>query len=180
MRPALALLIILAPLGCTVEGEDVMTTFADPTSNPSGNPTTTNDGDTESSQGSSDTESAQTGSDDATTASPTSGSGGGSETGPAPDEQPETGMYSECMTVGDCIGQTTCVIVPGAEMGFCSSSCADPGMDCVANPGASSTAAPSCVDDGGGLQVCALACDGGLTCPGGMECLALGGAMVCV
>lgn len=173
---------VLGALGsaCTVEGEDVMTTFSDLTMNPSGNPATSDDGDTEPSE---DTgaDTGDTGSDDVATTSPmTTDPGESGATGDPPvDEQPDSGMYSECATVGDCIGQTTCVIVAGAATGYCSSTCSDPLADCDPNPGATSNAAPVCVDDGG-IQVCALGCQGGLTCPGGMECLSHGGTQVCV
>jgi hypothetical protein len=87
-------------------------------------------------------------------------------------------MYSACAGVGECIGLTTCVLVGGT--GFCSNgSCADPVADCDPNPSATSTAPAACVDDGAGLQVCALSCASGQTCPGGMDCLALGATMVC-
>ena len=159
----------------------MMTTF-DPTADPSGNPATSDEADTEPASTEGDSGSGETGLDDmASTTSPgTTEPAESGETGTPVGEQPESGMYSECATVADCIGQTTCVIVPGAPMGFCSHACADAGTDCTPNPGATSNAAPACVDDGNGMQVCALSCDGGLTCPGGMECASLGASMVCV
>ena len=159
----------------------MMTTFGDPSADASGNPPTTSTTQTSgSSETSSDTEMGS-GSDSSggNTSNATTDPSSDSSGSPA-DEQPEDGMYSECATVADCIGQTTCVIVPGAPMGFCSHACADAGTDCTPNPGATSNAAPACVDDGNGMQVCALSCDGGLTCPGGMECASLGASMVCV
>lgn len=175
----LALAVALA--ACTVEGEEVATTFADPTANPSGTPPATSEGDTEATAGSSGTASSSGAADSGDTSTPASGSGSeGGSSGTMPvDEQPENGMYSACTVVGDCVGLTTCVLV-GAS-GFCSSGgCADPVADCDPNPSATSTAPALCVDDGTGtMMVCALSCAGGQTCPGGMDCLPLGTTMVC-
>lgn len=100
---------------------------------------------------------------------------------PPIDEQPADGMYSECATIADCFGLTTCVLVPGGmAAGYCSNTgCVNALIDCDPNPGATSSAVPECVDNGIGAFVCALGCSGGLTCPGGMDCLALGATMVC-
>lgn len=175
---ALAMALTLVFAACTVQGEEVATTFHDPTANPSGTPPGTSDGATAgTSGGSSDSASA----DSADTSMPPgsdSGSDGGSSGMPPVDEQPADGMYSECAGVGDCIGLTTCVLV-GAT-GFCSNAgCVDPVANCVPNPSATSTAPPACVDNGAGLQVCALSCATGQTCPGGMACMPLGATMVC-
>lgn len=174
------LALLVALVGCTVEGVEVATTF-DP-NGPSGAPPTTSEGDTEMSGSTgSETASPSTESDDTSSPPMTdSGSGSGSDgsTGSMPvDEQPEDGMYSECMDVTQCIGLTTCVMA-GAT-GFCSGSCADPVADCDVSPSATATAPPLCVDNGAGLVVCALSCGGGQTCPGGMDCVALGATMVC-
>ncbi|MEM7154774.1 MAG: hypothetical protein AAF799_18130 [Myxococcota bacterium] len=156
---------------CNVDTEDVATTFADPTSDPD-------------SMGSNS--SAEATGDDAPEDSETQVATGdvetsGGATGDPADEQPEDGMYSECLTNTDCIGLTSCVLVGGASTGFCTSAgCKAPASDCAANPGATATAAPACVEDATGAQVCALACSMDATCPLGMECLALGEAMVCV
>jgi len=188
LRSALVLGSILAsvsPLGCTVKGEEVATTFFDPMTSASGPPATSGneetEGDTDPPATSSDTEatadSGNTSSattDDPMTTSPDS-SGGGE------DEQPSSGMYSECASGAECIGLTTCVVVPGAEGGgFCSNAgCGNPLASCVPNPGATSTATPACIDDGSGMMVCALSCTGGATCPTGMQCLPVGGTMAC-
>lgn len=166
--------LVVALAACTVEGEDVATTFADPTANPSGTPPTTSEGDTEATAGGSGSSGSA---DSGDTQAPATGSDGSSGAPPV-DEQPANGMYSACMGVGECIGLTTCVVV-GAT-GFCSNGgCADPVADCDPNPSATSTAPAACVDDGTGLLVCALACAAGQTCPGGMDCVALGTTMVC-
>lgn len=169
----------MALTACTVEGREVMTTF-DPSA--SGNPPTSG-----SSQSGSDTEpSTSTAADTADTSSgsgtssatsdPTSGSSGA----PA-DEQPEDGMYSECASVADCFGLTTCVLVAGTPMGgYCANTgCVNAMIDCEPNPGETSTAALACVDNGFGAFVCGLDCSLGQTCPTGMACLALGLTMVC-
>ena len=155
-------------LACNVDTDDVATTFADPTSDPDGM-----DGSGAGATGDDAPEDTDT---PATSGVATSAG----ETGSG-DEQPETGMYSACIAKAECIGQTNCVLVGGAMTGFCTSAgCMDPVADCVANPGATATAVPACVDDGDDAQVCALSCSMGETCPVGMECLTLGDAMVCV
>ena len=173
--------LAVALAACTVvEGTDVATTFGDGSaSNPSGAPPTTSEGDTEASGGSSGTAGDSGSADSGDTSTPATGSDseGGSSGAPPVDEQPEDGMYSECVGVGECIGLTTCVLV-GAT-GFCSGGCADPVQDCVPNPSATSTAPPLCVDNGAGLMVCALSCSMGQPCPGGMDCMPLGATMVC-
>lgn len=175
----IALAVALA--ACTVEGEDVATTFFDPTSNPSGTQPTTSVGDTEATASASESggsNASNVSADSGDTQSPPATGSDGSSGAPPVDEQPEDGMYSECMGVGDCIGLVTCVLV-GAT-GFCSNAgCVDPVADCVPNPSATSTAPAACVDNGAGLQVCALSCAGGQTCPGGMMCVGLGATMVC-
>ena len=70
-----------------------------------------------------------------------------------------TGMVS-CLTSSKVEGANVCMI----------SGCED-ACDCFAPP-ATGTAEVVCADilEGGGMA-CALACDGGQTCPDGMECL---------
>lgn len=121
--------------------------------------------------------------------SESSGSGSGSATttpsddatgnDSGPDEQPADGPYSACVSAVECFGTTACVLVMG-NLGFCTNNCTIPG-DCGPSP--AGTATPACVTapvGGTDMQVCALDCSGGKTCPGGMECLALGASMVCV
>lgn len=169
----------VALAACSVEGEDVATTFFDPTANNSSVPPTTSVGDTEATAAGSMSDGPADSGDTSPPPATDSGTGdGGSSGSPPVDEQPENGMYSECMGVGDCVGLTTCVLT-GAT-GFCSNGgCADPVQDCVPNPSATSTAPPLCVDNGAGMMVCALSCAGGQACPGGMECVPLGATMVC-
>lgn len=172
---------------CTAEGTDVATTFGDPMSmsgNGSGSGSDASAGTTDESEGPPPATD-----DSGPPPDPTTGPGTTDDTSdpsdssgsPPPDEQPASGMYSECARQTDCIGQTICVVVLGAESGFCSTDpCTDAPMQCQPNPGATSTATPSCVMDTAGNSVCALLCSGGLTCPGGMECLELGAEQVCV
>jgi hypothetical protein len=172
--------LAVALTACTVEGQEVATTFFDPTVNQTGTPPTTGDeDDTESTGGPGGTTGSSGSVESGDTSTPATSTGsGGASTGSPVEEQPEDGMYSECADVGNCIGLTTCVLA-GAS-GFCSNAgCADPVVDCEPNPGATSTAPPACVDNGAGLQVCALSCATGQSCPGGMDCVALGAAMVC-
>lgn len=174
---SIALAVALA--ACTVEGEEVATTFFDPTANQSGTPPATGDGDTETTGGAGETSGSSGSVDSGDTSTPmTSSDGADASTGAPVDEQPQDGMYSQCAGVGECIGLTTCVLVGGT--GFCSNAgCDDPVADCLPNPSATSTAPAACVDNGAGLQVCALSCAGGQSCPGGMDCLALGASLVC-
>lgn len=170
----------VALAGCTVEGTDVATTFADPTANPSGTPPATSQGDSESTDGSAESVGSTDPAGTSATSTPTSSAGtDAASTGAPPvDEQPEDGMYSACAGVGDCIGLNTCVLA--GAVGFCSNTgCADPVANCDPNPSATATAPATCVDNGAGLQVCALSCAGGQSCPGGMDCVALGATMVC-
>lgn len=184
--PWLTLTIPLAfALACSVEGEDTLSTFGDPTNDPNSGGSGTGASDSDSTADSGTPPATDSGTPDPTTgpvatSDPTSDEG--SSDGPPPEnEQPASGMYSECDFVTDCIGQTTCVAVLGADAGFCSiDNCSDPAAQCVANPGATSTATPACVIDIMGASVCALECTGGATCPGGMECRVLGRREVCV
>jgi hypothetical protein len=171
---SIALALTLA--GCTVEGKEVATTFGDPTVNPSGTPPpTTSEGD----EATASSGSASATADSGETAMPATAGSDGASTGAPVDEQPEDGMYSACAGVGECVGLNICVLAGAA--GFCSNTgCLDPAANCLPNPSATSTALPACVDNGAGLQVCALSCAGGQTCPGGMDCVALGATMVCV
>lgn len=160
------------------------TTFSDPTANPTANPTNSPPGDgsagesTEGTGGSEGPSSESAGSGTSGATATTASSAEDSTGAPSVDEQPGNGMYSECAGVGDCIGLNTCVTT--IEGGFCSNTnCTDPVSQCAANPGATSTAPPSCVDNGQGQMVCALVCAGGQSCPGGMSCVALAGTSVC-
>ncbi len=188
LRIALALGLLIAavaPTACTKTGEEVATTFFDPGAMSSSPPTTSNgetDGDTDPPETSSATDDPSETAESGATSEATTNTTMSSDTSGGPGvEQPEDGMYSECASVADCIGLTTCVIVPGAEGGgFCSDNgCGVPGDDCDPTPGTTASAAPDCIDDGSGALVCALSCAGGQTCPVGMECLAVGVTMAC-
>lgn len=106
-------------------------------------------------------------------------SGDGTTGGAVPpgDGQPMDGMWSHCTTAEECgpIPALCIYMVDQNENpvdGFCTeTSCANPAVDCVANPGG--TAPPVCVPmmiDGMADQVCALNCGAG-TCPMGMVCM---------
>jgi hypothetical protein len=91
-------------------------------------------------------------------------------------------MYSDCLDVADCVGQTTCVTIDDAGMnpadGFCTTApCTDPGTDCNPSPGG--TAEPICIEisvGGNPAMGCALDCSAGKTCPNGMLCYTLPGS----
>ena len=171
---------------CTVDGEDGATSLGGTTV--PGTSVTTTVGTTVASTSVSSTST----SDDQTTSDDETSAGSGPEattdptaeddtnaSGTGPDEQPADGLYSACVDVTECFGATVCVLVMG-NLGYCSTNCAIP-SDC--DPSPAGTATPACVVgsvNGTDMQVCALDCSGGKTCPGGMECLALGASMVCV
>jgi hypothetical protein len=106
-------------------------------------------------------------------------SGDGTTGGALPpgDGQPMDGMWSHCTTAQECgpIPALCIYMVDENENpvdGFCTeTACANPAVDCVANPGG--TAPAICVPmeiDGMADQVCALNCGAG-TCPAGMVCM---------
>ncbi len=110
---------------------------------------------------------------------------GGESSGGTPSEQPEDGMYSQCVSVVDCIGLTACLTVndsSGAPIDpFCTAgSCESPLAQCDPTPGG--TAVPIClpVDMAGVMDnVCALDCSMGQQCPAGMECKTLAEGAIC-
>lgn len=179
----------VATCACTVDGEDGATSLGGTTVPATSATTATTTVGTATAMSTSATSSASDESDESDsddsiddTSPPTSDdtsppddtSGGGSGT----DEQPADGVYSECETVVQCFGATACVTI--MSDGYCSIACAIAG-DCPPSPGG--TAAAACVPaniSGVDMTVCALDCSGGKTCPGGMECAALGASMVCV
>src|SRR5262245_7529709 len=92
---------------CTVEGQDMATTFADPTANPmtmTAPPPTTSEGDSEATGGSAETAPPAESGETSPPATTTADSGSASTGAPPADEQPEDGMYSACAGVGECIG----------------------------------------------------------------------------
>jgi len=153
-----------------------------PTTNPTSF-TTSMSATTDPSSGTTDDVSTS-GVDPSTTASDDDSDGGTSAASTAEDtggpiEQPDTGMYSHCTSVAQCVGLNICVVV-AVDDGFCSTTpCAD-AASCVASPGG--TATPICAEVMVGMTMstaCALDCSGGKTCPGGMICAALGANMIC-
>ncbi len=181
-------LIVAALASCTVDSEDGQTGFG-PTTTPTSFTTTsmtmtattvdptasTTDAVSTSADDDGGTTMADSGDDGSGTSAATdAGTTGGV------DEQPDSGMYSHCTSVAQCVGLNICVVV-AADDGYCSTTpCTDPTTSCVASPGG--TAIPACVDVMVGMAMstaCALDCSAGKTCPGGMICAALGAAMVC-
>src|SRR5690606_6117591 len=100
--------------------------------------------------------------------------------------QPESGMYSDCLSTAECIGQDACITVLDEQQapidGFCSKDdCVDPITDCEPSPGG--TATPVCFSlmlMGAPAEVCALDCAGGESCPAGMVCREVTGGSICV
>jgi hypothetical protein len=124
--------------------------------------------------------------DDTGTAEPgNTGDGGATETGTgeaAPDgAQPDEGLYSHCLASDECtIGN--CILRGDHTNGFCTQECyeGDPDL-CAPSPGG--TAERTCIQVVG-LQICALDCSSGKTCPTGMDCVAendeLGPREICI
>jgi hypothetical protein len=107
---------------------------------------------------------------------PTDTDGGG--TGGAT-EQPASGMYSECTSAVDCVGQTQCVTTDDGMDGYCSSSCLAPAMDCDDAPGGSAPVICAMMT-GGPTAVCALDCSVGQQCPTGMSCQTTADGTFCI
>jgi hypothetical protein len=184
----LPLTVLLGVLACTVDSEDgatslggssFSTTVAMTTASTTvGSSSTTAGSDSSSSAPDEDASSA---SGSATEPDPEESSGDASESSSGGvDEQPADGMYSACESAVDCFGVQGCAVVM-PNVGFCTNGSCTDASTCVASPGG--TAVPACVPamlNGAATQICALDCDGGDTCPGGMECLPLDAAMVCV
>jgi hypothetical protein len=170
-------------LGCTVDSKDEG--FGDLTASPASGPGPggSSSAGSASSSGDSSDGGATTSPGDASdsgaadsggTTSP--GDSGSTDGGPAGAPQPDDGMYSHCVTLGDCVGLTTCVLATDTD-GFCSAACTDAVSDCDPAPGG--TAMPACVAYAA-QPVCALDCSGGAQCPGGMSCQVVDANMVCV
>lgn len=177
-----ALALTVAVVGCTVDSEDGATSLGGTapgtsvTTTVGTTMTATSVSSTGTSVGTTDDDGSETGPQDSTSDTPPDDSSGGAT---GPNEQPDDGLYSACEDTTDCFGTVACVLVMGS-LGYCSNNCTIPG-DCGVSPGG--TAQPACVTAsvlGTDMQVCALDCAGGMTCPGGMECLPLGASMVCV
>ena len=80
-------------------------------------------------------------------------------------------QLAPCMSDSDCSGELVCYVFGG----FCTEACADD-TDCSGISGATYT----CFTGGGmggGGGACRIECDGGGSCPDGLECVDLGGAM---
>lgn len=98
-----------------------------------------------------------------TSTSTTSGGGGSCS-------QPVSGMFAHCLAPEEC-GGLSCFQVKQNEQvlnGFCTVTCSNVN-ECGPAPG-NCTASPACVPVGG-QTACALSCEGGASCPPGMECM---------
>lgn len=159
----------LGPEPWTLPGD----TDDDPQSPPTGGETGSDGGDT---TGAADSGAPQTGSGGESTDGPVNpGTTGGGEEGEGTfgggmGEQPDSGWWAHCLpNTSACDAGLTCLSTDVGDDGVCTSQCApvgDPGA-CGDSPGG--TNVPVCLTVGGN-SICALGCDGGLTCPSGMVC----------
>ncbi len=181
---------IAALVGCASgEMPEPTTTFGDPTypMMTVGMTSPADDGmDSGDDGGTSDTEGTEAGADDGDASGGTdNASDTAADDTPSNTEQPDNGMYSDCLSTAECVGVNTCVTIfdmAGDPFdGFCTlDNCSDPAMDCDPSPGGDVT--PTCVEitlNGSPASACALGCSGGLTCPDGMVCYEDDGIPVC-
>lgn len=85
--------------------------------------------------------------------------------------QPASGWWAHCIPNSiACDAGLVCLSTDAGNDGVCTNVCNPPGNpgSCGASPGG--TNMPICLSVGGD-SVCALGCEGGLTCPGGMICI---------
>lgn len=85
--------------------------------------------------------------------------------------QPDSGWWAHCIPNSiACDPGFACLTTDAGNDGVCTAVCNPPGnpAGCGASPGG--TTMPVCLSVGGD-SVCALGCEGGLTCPGGMICI---------
>lgn len=177
---------------CQVDGTPMEAGFFDPNGSASATASTTATipaGDTEADTDpdTSDTDPDPT--DASSTSDDGSSSDGGSTTGDTTDtdggttgstEQPDHGMYSECTTVVDCVGQSHCVTTDDGMDGYCTNvGCLAPALDCDDPPGGSAPVVCAAVA-GAPSPVCALDCSVGQDCPTGMTCQTLADGTFCV
>jgi hypothetical protein len=93
--------------------------------------------------------------------------GGGNDAG----MQPDSGWWAHCIPSSiACDAGFACLSTDAGSDGVCTTTCNPAGdaSSCGASPGG--TTEPICLTVGGD-SVCALSCEGGLTCPGGMLCI---------
>jgi hypothetical protein len=177
------LCVLAALASCTVDAPDdsigmitagpVMPTAGTPTGGDDGSGDDGDDG-SGADDGSADDDGGGTASEsgaadegDATTAGETGGGAGA---------QPEDGVYSACMAIGECVGAMYCV--PAGD-GFCTRDCVAP-ADCPASPNGAAPTVCIPITMPAATSVCALDCAGGQACPAPMTCSAVEGSMVCV
>lgn len=98
--------------------------------------------------------------------------------------QPGNGWWAHCIPNSiACDPGFFCLSTDAGTDGVCTNVCNPPGNagGCGASPGG--TNMPICLTVGGD-SVCALGCEGGLTCPGGMICISesddLGPIEICI
>ena len=85
-------------------------------------------------------------------------------------QQPDSGWWSHCTSTIGCDSGLACLTTDAGNDGVCTALCSPAGSPtgCGSSPGG--TTMPVCLSVGG-QSICALGCEGGLTCPGGMICV---------
>lgn len=112
-------------------------------------------------------------------APPDSGTFGGDDGG----MQPASGWWAHCTSTIGCDAGFSCLTTDAGTDGVCTSACSPAGnaASCGDSPGGTTQAVCLSV---GGDSVCALGCEGGLSCPGGMICISesddLGPIEICI
>lgn len=194
-RSAASLPLVLC-LACSKGSEDGLTGLGPggPWQLPGGSGEPATDGSTGGSAGTAD----GTDTGPATTADPSSGEPppppmsssdgdpGGTFDGSNDDAgmQPDSGWWAHCIPNSiACDAGFACLSTDAGNDGVCTMACNPAGdpSSCGASPGG--TSEPVCLSVGGD-SVCALGCEGGLTCPGGMICVSesddLGPISICI
>ena len=85
-----------------------------------------------------------------------------------PGQQPESGMYSDCMGNSDCQAGMGCIGVVPLDA-ICTASCIAPDNPGNCDPSPGGTALVRCAAIASN-HVCVLDCEGGRSCPAGMSC----------
>lgn len=85
-------------------------------------------------------------------------------------EQPANGWWAHCTQAIGCDAGFACLTTDVGDDGVCTALCNPAGNPAGCGPSPGGTTMPVCLSVGG-QSICALGCEGGLTCPGGMICI---------